>query len=217
MVIKACSMVILAALALLSARALAQDASVMQAILADATAQQHVVDAAKKSTVFVQNRCPEAKFSVTGKIAIYTMPERDSSGAIAKGAWKEQVREEGCGTSRILNVLSSVPEPGKLNTVPLFPGTTRGVPLLQKDAVQYAFVAAKVTNKDCNEGYVEDTAFVDQGDKPIAGGKGPPWRELWTIDVCGRETQVTMRFTPDSTGTTIGAESPRLTPAEPKM
>jgi hypothetical protein len=207
---------VLALLLLPIAAAMAQDRSVMQAIMADKVAQQHVAEAAGQSLVFLKNPCPSARFTPTGQVAIYVMPERDAAGAIGKGAWKEEVREEGCGASRILNVLGFISEPGKLNAMPLLPGATRGVPLLQKDAVQYAFIAAKVTSKDCTEAYVEDTAFVDQGNKPIAGGKGPPWRELWTIDLCGRKTQVTMRFTPDSTGTTIGAESPRLTPAEPK-
>jgi len=196
------------------APALAQDNSLMQAIYADQAMQQHVIEAAKHAPVVVNNPCPSAHFTVTGKAIVFVLPERDSAGSIRKGAWKEEVRQEGCGQDRILNVLGVVQGPGTLGTVPLLPGNTRGDPQLQKDAVQYAMIAAGASGKDCAQGYVENTEFTDQGDKPVAGGKGPPWRELWTVIACGRKAQVTMRFIPDATGTTIGAER-RIAPAEP--
>ena len=191
------------------------DDTALRSALADKTAQEHVLEAAKQTPAFAHDPCPSATFSFTGRVAVYVTPERDPAGALTKGAWKQQVHEEGCGHERLLNVLVAVQGPGRIGTMPLLPGGTRGDPQLQRDGIRYAMIATQVAAKDCKQGYVEETEFADQGDKAIQGGKSPPWREVWTVVACGRKAQVPMRFIPDATGTTIAADAAKFDPAEP--
>jgi hypothetical protein len=52
---------------------------------------------------------------------------------------------------------------------------------------------------------IEDTEFVSQESTAVQGGKGLPWRELWTLVTCVQKMQVPMLFVPDATGTSISA------------
>lgn len=196
-------------LCLVSAQALGDDNAAFAKLLEDPTQQQHVISGARRSTVFLQNPCADAQFSVENKFVPYKPLSFDGSGTIVSGAWKQIVAARGCGASHLLNVVVIAQGAGKLAVVPLLPGETHADPVLQQDAVKIAVQAlASVPGgrePNCTVGYVADTKFLGQGGQALPGSKGPPWKELWTLESCTQQMLVPMRFTPDSTGTSISA------------
>ena len=200
---------ILVALTMLSSFVFADDSGLFAKLLSDPAEAQRVISAAGRSTVVLQNPCPTAEFRVANKFVPYKPVSFDSTGAIVGGAWKEFVQAEGCGRTRLLNVLVSVEGPNKLATMPLLPGNTHADALLQKDAVKYAVMALAATpggrEADCQIGYVANTEYLAQEKEALPGAKGPPWRELWTLASCTQKILVPMHFILDSTGTTISA------------
>jgi hypothetical protein len=120
----------------------ADDQSALSQLLNDQTLQQRILDAAGRSTVMIQNPCASAHYALENKLFIHTAPTLDSSGRIVAGEWRRAVHEEGCGQTRVLNVLVRAQGPSTLSTLPLLPGTTHAGPVLQKDAVQYAVQSA---------------------------------------------------------------------------
>ena len=193
----------------IASKARADDQAAFSHLLADQTLQQQIVDAAGQSTVMLQKPCPSAKYTLRNKLSVQTAIAFDSSGHIVAGDWKHTVEEQGCGQTRILNVLAVVKGLNTVATIPLLPGTTHAGSVLQKDAVQYAaqVVATVPGGQDpgCKTVYVEDTQFLSQDSAAVAGGKAPPWREIRTLVSCVQMMRVPMLFVPDSTGTPISA------------
>jgi hypothetical protein len=187
--------------------ALADDQANLLKLLADPTVQQNFINSAVRSAVLVNNPRPSAQFSVTDKIAVYEPLVFDGSGLLVTGAFKRAVNEQGCGTSRILNVLLWVQGAKSIATGALLPGTTRADPVLQKDAAGYAFNTANIlassSVENCQTPYLADTEFIEQESVVLEGAKGPSWRELWTLVWCTKKMQIPMRFIPDRTGTSI--------------
>lgn len=198
-----------------SASARGDDLDRFRAVLAGAEVEQHILDAAKKSTVLLEDPCPSAQFSAVNRVAILKPPAFDRAGAMVGGAWKESVEERGCGTNHLLNVLAVVRQPSSLVSMPLLPGTTHADPLLQKDGVHYAVVAIGGPEKNCSIGYVADTQFIQAEAAPMNGGKSPPWTESWMLVSCTKEYRVSLRFIPDATGTTITAHLDATMPLRP--
>jgi hypothetical protein len=200
---------ILVALTMVSSRAFADDPELFAKLLGDPAEEQRVINAAARSTVVLQNPCPTTQFRIGNKFVPYKPVSFDNAGAIVGGAWKEFVQAEGCGRTRLLNVLVSVEGPNKLSTIPLLPGTTHASALLQKDAVKYAVMAVAATpgghEANCQIGYVANTEYLTQEKEVMPGAKEPGWRELWTLASCTQKMLVPMHFIPDSTGTTISA------------
>jgi hypothetical protein len=186
--------------------AFAFDQAALQRVLADPAERAHVLAAAAQSSVVLHNPCPSAHFALTGVVAIYRPPSFDSAGGVLGGAWRQQVREDGCGTSRLLNVLAFAKVPRTVTIMPLLPGTTHADPVLQRDARRFAVLAATGPEKNCGVPYVADTEFLQSERSTAAVAKTPPWRELWTLVSCTKEIRISMRFVPDSTGTQIVAE-----------
>jgi hypothetical protein len=133
----------------------------------------------------------------------------DASGKVAAGAWHQVIDEQGCGATRVLNVLVVAHAADKFDVIPLLPGATHADPQLQKDAVRYAVQAVAAVpggrEANCSIGYVGDTEFVAQESATLPGAKGPSWRETWTLVSCTHRALVPMHFIPDPTGTTITA------------
>ena len=192
---------------LLAARAQAEDGPALATLLGDPTTIQHVIGAARRSMVIVNNPCASAQFAILGQPTVYDPVAFDAAGRPTKGAWKQPVSAKGCGTTRLLNVLSSVGStPGALEVFPILPGTTHADALLQKDAVRYAVIASGPQEKGCRTRYVYDTTFLRTAGENHTGTTKwheRPWDELWTIATCTRKAQVTMHFVPDATGTGI--------------
>jgi hypothetical protein len=190
----------------------AQGQPSLNGVVANPGERAHVLDAARRSTVVINNPCASANFDLTDVVVVYRPLTVDATGAINGGVWKQVVREEGCGLSRTLNVLAYVQGPNSLATTPLLPGTTHADPQLQKDGARYAGTAAGLPEKNCGIGYIADTEFLRRDETTPNGGKGSPWTELWTLVSCSGTTQVSMHFVPDNTGTTIGAGPIKVIP-----
>ena len=193
---------------ILGTRASAEDNAGFLKIIQDPAYQQHVRDAAQRSTVVLKFPCPSAKFTLTNNVVIHEPIEFDSADKLAGGAWKQVVSETGCGIERQLNIyLVFDKDAHSLKVFPILPGTTKADFTLQMDARQYAFIAAtRPEDKDCQEKYIIDTKYLQETvDAPMPGAKNKPWDELWTLVVCGKKALVTMHFIPDKTGTTIAA------------
>ena len=155
--------------------------------------------------------CPSANYTTTGEIGILTPVQTDAAGRMTAGAWKETVQEAGCGGMRLLNALTSVQADGSLQTQPLLPGTTITDPRLQQDSVQYAAAGMGEMPPGCDQGGVLDTRFVGlegrpAGTQPVQGSPPPPWTEVGTLIASSKRADVTMHFTPDSTGTDVRAD-----------
>jgi hypothetical protein len=181
-----------------------ENAPLLQTFVADPGVHQHLLDAAKRSTVFIRNPCAAARFTF-GAVGVVVPPQGDAvSGKISKAMVKQQIEEDGCGAHRTLNALAIVRKPGELVTLPLLPGSTRGSPILERDAARYAMTAFLAGQKGCTDAYIADTAATPPP-ATAAGATRQPWEELWTVVGCGHAGQVRMHFTPDATGTTIGA------------
>lgn len=196
-------------LCFLSSQAFGDDKAAFAKLLEDPVEQQHVISGAARATVFLQNPCADARFSIEKKFVPFKPLSFDGAGSIVSGAWKQTVEERGCGTSRVLNVLVIAQGAGKLAVVPLLPGETHADPVLQQDAVKIAVQALAAVpggrEPNCTVGYVADTKFLEEGGQALSGAKGPPWKEVWTLESCTQKMLVPMRFTPDSTGTSISA------------
>ena len=196
-------------IALMPTMAIAENNSGLSKFMSDPVEQQHVLEAAKRSTVIIQNPCPSTDFKILDKFTPVKPIAFDSSGKIIDGAWKQVVSAKGCGDDRLLNVFLAMDANTKaMKIFPILPGTTHTDLILQKDAVKYAVTAAGGPEKGCNIGYISDTQFLQKVDKPMDGAKAPPWDELWTLVTCTKKAQVTMHFIPDKTGTTIAAGQP---------
>jgi hypothetical protein len=196
-------------LLLTSAHSAENDVS-FKKLLEDPSEQRHVITAAGRSTVFLQNPCATARFAVQKTAVPYQAPNFDDTGALIAGSWKQSVDEEGCGTMRVLNVMVVSQGLGKLAVVPLLPGGTRADPILQQDAVKYAVRALATVaggrEPNCKVGYVADTQFIEEETQTLAAGaKSAAWKELWTLQSCTQKMLIPMSFVPDSSGTSISA------------
>ena len=159
--------------------------------------------------------CPAAVYTTTGTVGILVPLQFDAAGQLTGGAWKEQIRESGCGGDRLLNAATIATAGGGLETRPLLPGTTIADPELQQDSVRYAAGAIGGMPPGCDQGAVTDTRFVGADGQPPGALPTPldpprPWTEIWTLQACAKRAQVEMHFKPDATGTDIHAS-----PAKP--
>jgi hypothetical protein len=82
------------------------------------------------------------------------------------------------------------------------PGLTRGNPTLQADARKFAQPLVQTAAPACKNAYLDNTSILAS---PAADIPHSPWSEIWTIDACGVPVNIQLDFTPDSTGTLIGA------------
>jgi hypothetical protein len=194
---------IVCSVGLLALAARADDRSAFLKMLADPAEQQRVMATAQHSTVVLKNPCAAAHFTITSKISVEKPATFDSSGGIVAGAWRQIVTEEGCGTTRILNVFLFVQSPRQVGAVPMLPGTTHADLQLQRDAGRYVQIGAHLPEANCGTTYVADTAFIKQAAVALPGAKALPWEESWTIITCTRRLEVPIHFIPDATGTTI--------------
>jgi hypothetical protein len=97
--------------------------------------------------------------------------------------------------------------------IPLISGTTLADPILIRDTFNYVFIAASKKIGDCKKVRFINTEFVDfTGDKnPTAKFQkngGRPWRENWTINICGQEDlTLPVDYVPNDKGTVISVRA----------
>lgn len=153
-------------------------------------------------------------------VLIDNSPAFDQAGAPASGQWRVRDYVEGCGETRILNILFLFTPNGKMRRIALLPGTTIADARLQQDALMYAEMGMQnlMPSLDCKDIQYTNTSFVAFGE---ANPQVPPgrdnrsWTEEWTVRACGVTGIVTMHFIPDATGTTISSgvgEARRVSP-----
>lgn len=124
------------------------------------------------------------------------------------GAWKETVQATACGKTRVHNIHTMVRPDGALQRSPMLPGSTIADIMLQRDAAGMVYVSvAAHAGKECPRAqhFIEDTKFLRWDAKPIRNAKAGPdahaWDEEWTASACGKPMLLSVRFTPDATGT----------------
>ncbi len=82
--------------------------------------------------------------------------------------------------------------------MPLLPGATIADYLLQTDALNIVSTAAMMRiDKQCSGASVTDTAVSQPPE-----GAGQPWKERWSVDVCGELQEIDVDFTPSPQGGT---------------
>jgi hypothetical protein len=191
------------------APARAQAANNFAAVIQDPGHRQAVLDAARQTPAWAQIACPAAAFNAAPEIAVYVPVRFNAAAAPIAGVWREGIVATGCGAAITLNVLTKITAPGILATGPLLPGGTIADPVLQNAAQAYAVRAAGGLPAGCADGYVADTEFAGYegpADKSLpAGEQAAPWREIWTMSLCGPSRRVMMHFAPGQPGVTINA------------
>jgi hypothetical protein len=152
-----------------------------------------------------------AETARTTGIAIYTPVTFGPDGAPTSGMWKETMRVQGCSRSGIYNVATGVDQSGGIHVFAMLPGTSIADSRLERDAVNYALIAARAkAPPNCTEPLVVDTAFenyantANPGVEP--GREARSWHEKWTVQGCAASISVEMTFVPHTNGTAIEAD-----------
>lgn len=124
------------------------------------------------------------------------------------GAWRETVQATSCGKTRLHNVHTFVRSDRALQRSPMLPGSTVADLVLQGDAARMVYInVAAHAGKACppSQYFIEDTKFVRWDPTPIPNAKAGPnaraWDEEWTASACEKSMVLSVRFTPDATGT----------------
>ncbi len=158
-------------------------------------------------TIF--QRCPTL-VSNGSRVAVLKPIQFGSDGFPIDGIWRQTFPVTGCGIDTMLNFYFFAMPEKKINTVVGVPGTTHADLSLQRDAVKFADIGARVAlNSTCTEFNVRNTRFEAYGTaKPPTPDPGPdtklrPWWETWTMIGCGKIIDVPIDFVPDATGTRI--------------
>jgi hypothetical protein len=167
--------------------------------------RQMVLDSARQSQAWTHISCAGASFTPAPEIGIYVPVQFGKDGEPISGEWREGVVASGCGAPITLNILTRITAPATLATGFLLPGDTIADPILQNYAQSFALKAAGGLPAGCEDGYVANTAFSGY-DSSNPNGNGGPWKEIWTLALCGPPKRVLMHFIPDATGTTINAQ-----------
>jgi hypothetical protein len=174
------------------------------AVMQDPGHRQAVLQAAEQTPVWTHIACAAARFTPSPEIAVYIPVTFDKQGAPLDGEWREGIAASGCGAPITLNVLTQVTAPATLATGYLLPGGSIADPILQNAAQGFAVKAAGGIPPGCTDAYIANTEFAGY-EGPGAATQTGPWKELWTLDLCGPPKQILVHFETDATGTTIDA------------
>jgi hypothetical protein len=171
-----------------------------------------IIDTAKNQIKQAIGACAGATFQATGKLTIFD-PVRFTDGKPFAGAWTERVEATGCGPVHALNVLTIAHPDAQLQIVGMMPGDTHTDPMMQKAALQYAeAIAVRAAPPGCKQLAFIDTkfdGFIGLPNPEITDGReSRPWREVWTMSVCGTLYDVNLAFTPNARGTALTGENP---------
>ncbi len=182
-------------------------ADAFAAVMQNAGHKAAVLDAARQSPAWSHMACPSATFAPQPEIGVYVPIQFNPAGQPVAGQWREGIIATGCGATATLNVLTKVTAPATLATGPLLPGGTIADPVLQNDAQTYAVIAAGGIPASCKDAYIANTNF-DAYEGPAnpalpKGEQAAPWRETWTLSLCGTTKNVVLHFSPDPKGVTI--------------
>lgn len=196
--------------------------ALLQQFISDPNYQAAVWNSVRKQAAAMPEHCADVK-SADGRFSVaiaapVAFEKRNERYFPSGGAWVAHLSANVCGTRRQLNILTIAKANGPVNILPLYPGTSRAEPILQRDATFAAIgIATAAANRagaanDCKSPRVVDTRFVSIDDKPqpkVMPGRSPyAWHEIWTVDFCGKPFEAAVDFTPDPTGTGFNAHLP---------
>ena len=174
------------------------------AVLQDPGHHQMVMDAARQSPAWTHISCAAASFAPSPEIGVYVPVQFGKDGEPISGAWREGVVASGCGAPITLNVLTRITAPATLATGFLLPGATIADPILQNYAQSFALKAAGGLPAGCKDGYIANTEFAGYEGASAAQQTGP-WKEIWTLDLCGPPKRVVMHFIVGASSVAINA------------
>ncbi len=146
------------------------------------------------------SNCPSA----TARAAAPPVPLSD---ATVREASYHRILIEGCGRRMQRNYLALVLPDGARRMVETLPGTTVTDPVLQRDAMQAAMMAARTAAPNCAQIRPQGADFDGRDSEPNAPRRTQPWSETWVFDACGGMFAVPMRFSPTARGTSFTAGS----------
>jgi hypothetical protein len=175
------------------------------AVLQNPGHRQTVLDAAKASPAWTHISCPAANFAQAPEVGVYLPVVFDKTGVPVSGEWREGLTVTGCGAPITLNVLTQISAPATLATGYLLPGSTIADPILQNYAQSFALKAAGGLPAGCKDGYVANTEFAGYEGEGAAQQTGP-WKEIWTLDLCGPPKRVLIHFIVGASSVAVKAE-----------
>jgi hypothetical protein len=196
---------LLLVLAPFAAWAQASMAQEFAAVLQDSGHRQDVLAAAQATPAWAQLGCAAGSYAPQPEVGVYVPVQFDGAGAPVAGEWREGILASGCGRKLMLNVLTKVTAPATLASGPLIPGGTIADPGLQNLAQGYVAQAAGGLPAGCTNAFIADTVFEGYDGKAAAGDSAP-WRETWTIDLCGAVKAVALTFVPGPQGVAVDAK-----------
>lgn len=134
-------------------------------------------------------------------------PPAQFNDATVREASYHRILIEGCGRRMQRNYLHLVMPDGSQRLVETLPGTTVTDPVLQRDAMRSAAMAAHAGVPTCQQLQPRAAEFEGQDSEPRAARRTRPWSEAWIFEGCGAFYAVPMRFTPTDRGTSFSAGS----------
>lgn len=114
-----------------------------------------------------------------------------------EGAWAERVTIERCGRRVEHNIYFFASRVRGLHAVAGFPGRTLTEPQLQFEVARDLLGVGRRLAPQCETFDVVETRIVERPDGPTR-----PWTERWSLYMCGRVHEQTVRFIPDNEGRT---------------
>jgi len=183
----------------------ATSAQKFAAVLQDSGHRQDVLAAAQATPAWAALGCATASYTPQPEVGVYVPVTFDGSGAPVAGEWREGILASGCGRKLVLNVLTKVTAPATLASGALIPGGTIADPGLQNLAQGYVAQAAGGLPAGCTNAFIADTAFEGYEGQAAAGDLAP-WRERWTINICGAVREVELNFVPGPQGVAVDAK-----------
>ncbi len=124
-----------------------------------------------------------------------------------QGVWTFRFNFSRCDETITYNALFSARLDKQPQIGVLVPGTTRALPVLQRDLYLggvAAMVGVKSKNKECKETRVLNTKVTIEPTEAKVKGV---WEELWTVSHCGEKIDATFCLIPDGAGGTNWAAS----------
>ncbi len=128
----------------------------------------------------------------------------------AQAVWQGGIDIGGCAPARRHNVLIVTYADRPTAYLPLLPGSSAAGLTARREATRTVFRAVEdhSTEQCIGDGKirVRTTRLADDDARP---GRDA-WQEIWTTHYCGIDYDVTVRFTPDQSGTTIDVPPARI-------
>jgi len=158
--------------------------------------------------------CPEMALTRSGTLEILPRPAVSfANGKLVSGNWREAVAVTGCGVQRSVPV-ETIAQRGEILFGIGLPGSTVTDKRLQADTLDKLLPIVRNLRPACADIMVTDTRFEGPFEEKVPGTRRTtPWRETWSVRICGEDLEVPVEFMPDATGTMIKLQMPPRRPA----